>query len=185
MFLLNAVLPIDLCQQVGWGQQLHRIPTADNMAVNTGPLEGTPSQQAAQTLLAWLQQSSYNEPRARTARENVHCWGHQAAGDITALLTSAKVVSPLLWCTHALAVWTVPTQIGTLTCREINTGNQKLTLVQGMKSEPQKFNQTARYSSFTSGTRATDPRAQGLENYFLQSQPLSPGRTAWRTLHMQ
>lgn len=26
VLLLNAVLAIDLCQQVGWGQQLHRIP---------------------------------------------------------------------------------------------------------------------------------------------------------------
>jgi hypothetical protein len=46
VLLLNAVLAIDLCQQVGWGQQLHRIPTADSTAVNTGPLKGAPSQQA-------------------------------------------------------------------------------------------------------------------------------------------
>jgi hypothetical protein len=26
MFLLSAVLPVYFCQQVGWGQQLHKIP---------------------------------------------------------------------------------------------------------------------------------------------------------------
>lgn len=68
MLLLNAVLPVDLGQQVGRGQQLHRIPTADSTGVNRGPLKGAQSEQAVWTLLAQLQQSSRSEPEVRRQR---------------------------------------------------------------------------------------------------------------------
>lgn len=101
VLLLNAVLPVDLCQQVGWGQQLHRIPTAQHSGQD-GATEGSPKSAGSMGTAAWLQQSSCSEPRVRTAKGNFHCpsqlrQGHQEAGDRhSALLETAKEVTPFL-----------------------------------------------------------------------------------------
>lgn len=42
MLLLNAIFPVDLGQQVGWGQQLHRVPRVARAGVS-GTTDGSPS----------------------------------------------------------------------------------------------------------------------------------------------